>query len=67
MNKYKTYKNKKFLKRSYDRTDVVCIRTNMQLKNATRFPEIWIPCDEKELKNLTKLHIVARVEYYGYL
>lgn len=57
----KTFKNKNYIKRNYEVTDIVACRATVSPS------EIFIECDDSVLIGLTKLYIMNGVEYYGYL
>lgn len=57
----KTFKNKNFVKRNYDCTNVVFCK-------AESAPDSnWIECDEDEIGDCDQLWIKGDVRYFGYL
>lgn len=55
-----TFKNKKFIKRNRECTNLVaCVADSAPNEN-------WEACDASIIDNLDKLHTQAGVSYYGY-
>lgn len=59
-----TYRNKNFVKRDYEATNIVCCEPD---RGFTPKGDYWVPCDPKELKGLTMLYREAGIDYYGYM
>ena len=57
----KTYKNKHYVKRDYEATNVVCCQAEKPPNDS------WIECDKEELIKLTSLYARAGIKYYGYM
>ena len=59
----KTFKNKNFIKRDYDSTNIVFCQAQQAPS------EDWIECDESELTNSTcnQLHRIVDEVYFGWL
>lgn len=70
-----TFKNKNFIKRDYEITNLVFIQTeNLPSQKEDWYsPEQWVKCDGSEINsmNCQKLEVRdiqgERVQYYGYL
>ena len=56
----KTFKNKNFIKRDYECTNIVFCEAE------TAPNENWIECDSKE-NVLNQLYMIDNVRYFGYL
>lgn len=61
MNTTKTFKNKNFTQRNYEKSNVIaCVSETAPNEN-------WIECDESILLGKNRLWIENGVEYYGWL
>lgn len=58
-----TFKNKNFIKRDYEATNIVFCQSE------TAPNENWIECEEKEIESMrcTQLWLSDNVRYFGYL
>ena len=58
-----TYKNKNFVKRDYECTNVVFCQADKPM------PDNWAQCNPEEIeqRNCTQLYIENDVRYFGYL
>ena len=58
------YKNKNFVKRDYECTNIVACDV---LGSSAPLPEYYEEADETVLKGLNALYVQDNVRYYGYL
>ena len=58
----KTYRNKNYVKRDYEATNIVCCEADWKPRE-----DYWVPCDPKELKGLTMLYREGGINYYGFM
>jgi len=60
---FRTFKNKNFIKRSYDCTNIV-------FAQSAEMPEgDWVECDKTEIadNNCIQLYILGNTKFFGYL